>query len=805
MALPLGVLGQAAQESAVINSVTSKLTSYAEVHSVEKAYLQFDKPYYAVGDTIYFKAYITLGPQHKLSALSGILYADLIAPDNKIYRTLRLPVVSGTTHGDFDLPDSLKAGTYLVRAYTQWMRNEGDDGLFERSFNIGSSAPKQISESGKAASGTGKVTITKKPDVQFLPEGGSLINGNLSKMAFKAVGPNGLGLDIKGTITDDTETEVCTFSSSHLGMGEFVFVPRAGRVYTANIAFAGGATGSVILPKAVDNGYTMTVNDADADTIRLRITAGANTPAEKLSLVVQSGGVVYYAAERQSGGRMFTAVIPKSKFPSGIAQFTLFSQAGEPLNERLVFVNNNDRLKLNVKVSAKIHVTRQKMTVELSAKDQSGKPSTGSFSVALIDENAVPADSLGENTILTDLLLASDMKGTIEQPGYYFTDHDKKCQADLDLLMLTQGYRHFSWKKILSDKQTPLAYQVEKSIQISGNVTRHKKPAAGAKITILSNRGGFFMMDTVADNEGKFAFKDLVFGDSTKFIVQSKVPKGQNAVMLELDTILAPRPGFKFDLPAEEVAKDMPVYLAHQKQFQDEQRKNGINAHAIMLKEVVVRDKKFFTKHSKNMNGAGNADMVLTGDDLKNVFGPTLSSALMEKTAPYIDFKYGVPFKRMRPSGPMLIMVDGVEMDSRYFNDINPESIQSMEIMVSPNFATMYASYAKAGSGIIEITTKRASEYVYQRYTPGVIAYHPQGLYKAREFYSPQYDNPKTNQKISDFRSTIYWNPNVVTDKDGKATFSYFNSDNKGTYRMTIEGIDAEGNLGRRVYRYVVE
>jgi hypothetical protein len=110
-----------------------------------------------------------------------------------------------------------------------------------------------------------------------------------------------------------------------------------------------------------------------------------------------------------------------------------------------------------------------------------------------------------------------------------------------------------------------------------------------------------------------------------------------------------------------------------------------------------------------------------------------------------------------------------------------------------------------AGGGLI-ITTKHASKLKeYYRYAPGVITYMPKGFYKAREFYSPQYDNPPTNQKMADLRSTIYWNPNIITDKDGKAAFSYFNADGKGAYRIIIEGIDADGNLGRKVLRYKVE
>ena len=88
--------------------------------------------------------------------------------------------------------------------------------------------------------------------------------------------------------------------------------------------------------------------------------------------------------------------------------------------------------------------------------------------------------------------------------------------------------------------------------------------------------------------------------------------------------------------------------------------------------------------------------------------------------------------------------------------------------------------------------------------SPGVYSFTPAGFYKAKEFYSPQY-NVADASKAPDNRTTIYWNPNVVTDSGGNGAVSFFNADGTGTYRVVIEGIDGDGNLGRQVYRYKVE
>ena len=112
----------------------------------------------------------------------------------------------------------------------------------------------------------------------------------------------------------------------------------------------------------------------------------------------------------------------------------------------------------------------------------------------------------------------------------------------------------------------------------------------------------------------------------------------------------------------------------------------------------------------------------------------------------------------------------------------------------------------RGDAGLLIVTTKTGKpDYSYQRYAPGVVNYMPKGYARVREFYSPQYDNPRTNAQLPDLRSTIYWNPHVATDKDGQASFEYFNADGKGNYRVVIEGIDGKGELGRKVFRYKVE
>src|SRR6185437_1605319 len=481
-----------------------------------KVYLQLDKNYYAAGDDIWFKAYVTMGSRHELSQISGVLNVELIdIGKGLVEQSVKLPVINGLTWGDFKLPDTLKEGLYAIRAYTRWMRNAGAGYFFDKTITVGNAIvqnvltknevkhikQKQQPAAQKIASG--------KIDIQFFPEGGALIYGLASRVAFKAVGSDGLGKNIKGVVVDDQNHEIVQFSARHLGMGAFNLLPVKDKTYKAIITLPDGSVNTVSLPLPSVSGYALQIKDADSLNIEVRIEASRDLVQANrgISLVAQSGNQVYYAATSKSMSASFFALIPKSKFAPGIVQFTVFSSNGEPLNERLVFIENNDHLKLSI-AAGEVFSPRGKMEINFSAKDQQGRPVFGNFSVAVVDETKAPVNEAAESSIFSSLLLTSDIRGYIEQPGYYFTAN-KQANADLDILMLTQGYHRFEWKQILANTAPPIVYPPEASLGITGYLkTLRGKPVPNGKISLLSANQGFFMRDTVSNSSGYFAFKN---------------------------------------------------------------------------------------------------------------------------------------------------------------------------------------------------------------------------------------------------------------------------------------------------------
>jgi len=370
---------------------------------------------------------------------------------------------------------------------------------------------------------------------------------------------------------------------------------------------------------------------------------------------------------------------------------------------------------------------------------------------------------------------------------------------------MTQGYRRFAWKQIMADSFAPLAFKSEKTLDISGHIkTPGGKPVVKGKVTILSTTGGMFLLDTVTDEQGAFAFKNLVFRDSVKFVIQARNAKDGKNVEIDLDGVspqIVTTNKNAGDIEVNVNSTLMP-YLQNSKTQYDDFLKYGLANKTIMLKGVTISDKKkSIAPNSDNLNGAGNADQVITSDKLEAC--ATLTQCLLGK-AYFITFRNGMAYSNRSPNTPMLVVLDGMSMDDFNLDDLSASDVSSVEVLRSIAYSAIYGS--RATGGVLVITTKRGGEdNSYKSYAPGIMTYYPKGYYKAREFYAPKYDDPKTNTRVADLRTTIFWEPNIITDKDGRSAVSFFNADGRGTYRAVIEGIDADGNIGRQVFRYKVE
>ena len=865
-----------------------KMEKYNQKNLQEKVHLHLDKPYYAIGDDIWFKAYVVNTLDGHPSNISNILHVELINEADSIKRQLLLPLTGGVTWGDFKLADSLSEGNYRIRAYTQWMRNAGPEFVFDKTIKIGNAWANKVFtkasfaytkennaqkvntvlkfsdkegkpyinqevsyvvqlnfrnvEKGKATTDQngevnfafvspaasmgqpGKITATLSlPEkqkvtkvvpitatsntitVQFFPEGGNLVNNIPSKIGIKAVGSDGRGKDVSGVIVDQAGAEVTTFSSSYLGMGALILNPQPDKTYTAIIRHEDGSEQKVSLPKSQPSGYVLSVNNLDDTKIQASILLSDDLIGNgELKLVAQNQGNVYAVARIKSDKQITKLFIPKKDLPSGIIQLTLFNQADNPVAERLVFVRNAaETINLQVSTAKKEYKPREKVNLDLHAV-LGDEPVAGSFSVAVTNNAVVKPDLENESNIFSNLLLTSDLPGYIENPNYYFLDNNANRLKELDNLLLTQGWRRFSWKNVINNNEPIIRFQPEKSLVISGTLLNLSgKPIAKGKVLLFSSSGGVMALDTLSDEKGRFTFDNLVFSDSIKFVVQGRTEKNKKNTEVKLDLVpgmVVTRNKNTGDITVN-VNEAISSYVQKSENYFDELTKRGTLQRTILLKEVNVVEKKNPAKNSSNLNGAGRADAIITADQLGTCL--TLEQCLQGRVAG-LTFYNGAPYlTRSGGRHPMLIILDGMQVDGDFIDVINIHDVETVEVLKSGANLTIYGS--QGGGGVLIITTKRGGgNYNYSNYAPGITTVSPQGFSYSREFYSPTYDTA-TASSAPDLRTTIYWNPSIITDTAGKAKLSYFNSDETGTYRVLVEGINALGQLARAEYTYEVK
>jgi len=781
---------------------------------VEKVHLHLDKEYYTSGDTIWLKGYTVRGAKHELSDLSGVLNVELINNNKVIIRRIKLSIEKGLTQGDIALPDTLPQGNYVVRAYTKWMQNFGPEFFFNKKIRLVNFVNRREKEIIKPTA--------ENIDVQFLPEGGTFINGVPSKIAFKAIGTNGLGVDIKGVIVDGRGEEVVAFSSSRLGMGVLRLIPEAGKKYSARIIYRNNKTTSVDLPEAASNGYALAVENSQGENVRVTIAAGGDKNTNNLTLIAHAGGHIYFAGKPEPAKTKAALIIPRKLFPSGIVQFVLLSADGDPLNERSAFVQNPDQLKLDIRSNASYSI-HEKVTVELSAKTNDGQPTSGSFSVSVINENDSPSDQDVHHTILTNLLLTSDISGLVEQPGYYFNNVNEKTSADLDVLMLTQGYHRFEWKKLANSEIPDIKYPVENDLTVSGKVLIGSKPVVDGKVSLLSPLGGA-ILDTITNEQGRFSFDKLFFIDGSEIVIQARTSKGKDNVSLQLDMEEIPQISELPDTDREPLSLS---YLNNAGRIYNEKRKYGmINGNnAIILNEVkivgdpVEQEKKSALAYSSNLNGPGNADQVIYPDHLLTGCTNLVSCLVGRLTGVQrVDSGGNQFFVSQRTSKfgnatsirfAMGVIYNGMfinaEQTVSFLERLNINDVSAIEVLRSAPLLATYGS--RGGNGLLIITTKHGVstnlDVLYSgKKSTNLLRLNAAGFYNSRQFYSPKY-TPSTEQK-PDLRSTVYWNPSLQTDQQGKNSFEFINTDKTGNYNIIIEGIDQAGRLGRQTYHYTV-
>lgn len=884
------------QDSISINTIVERTQVLLENYPIEKIHLHFDKPYYAIGDTLWFKTYLTSNMYDY--QLSKVAYVEVLNAKDSLMQIMRIPLTSHTGEGHLVLdPQWYGQSNYRFRAYTKWMANQNPAYFFNKVVPVGdvinnklhtsivyndrsngkdarTQAVLSLTDNAGRAIGNarlnwevrsgfetldggrgetdvmgniildingkdrellrnGQLHISVAPsrggdllvadfpmeealwdaDVQFFPEGGDLIAGVAKKVAFKAVGSDGRGLPVRGRVLDGSGAEAATFQDIHLGMGHFMLTPQAGQAYTAEVTFDNGTSRSFALPEVVAQGVNIAVLSSTGAQLQLAIVANeAYFQANKdkgLYLIAQSNGVLCYGAQALLRGATVNVNLPKERFPLGIAQVTLFTSDGVPVSERLVFVDAKQPINIAVSTDKTAYTAKEAVNLELATLNN-GTPTMGLYSVAVTDETKVPYDENDEITILSNLLLTSDLTGYIEKPNYYFTgDFEAKREA-LDALLITQGYRRFSYEDLIAEQYPQVYFMPESGINISGTLRLNTGHPVNNGGLLLSIPDMTFRKDTYTDEQGRFLFEDLVFADSSRVTINARGNDNYRNMVITVDQSQFPGvdPNVRWPDAKLNIDRALEPYLANSR---NEYRTS------ILIDEVEVVARPSASVSHRDypaISGLGMADHNISPDRLRgcNVLLMCLQTALTGITYDsqsqlfYITRDYNAGGRI-----PVQFFINGMAVDVHSLNSIMPSEILGIEIFLRDELGIV--SRTHQNNGVVSIYTAtehkaapRMSLAEIEALLPksNVVDLTPLGYIAKRSFYAPKYDTPE-RRATNDIRTTVYWNPNIQTDEEGKASMTFYNADGRGTYRVVVEGFDDEGNLGRAVYRYTVQ
>lgn len=803
-------------QDAFIKDFERSINNYNNNNPIEKVYLHIDKDILTSGEKVWYSAYVTLGAHHEYSLASKVLHVDLIGPQNNIVVSQTQKLVEGKSKGVLNLPKKLPSGNYQLRSYTNWMRNYDDAFFFTKKLKI----------IDKESHTTVVKGDNPKLDVQFLPEGGYAVNNLTGIMAFKTVGEDGLGKSIKGSVVDSNNKPVAFIKTLQDGAGFFPFKPKAGEKYTALLD--NGI--SYEIPKALDEGYVITARN-NKKTIKVKVQASEGLQKKSFYIVGHVRNKKYYQGKFKFGvNPVINFEISKTKIPSGVMTLTLFDEDKKPWCERLVFVNNQEELVIHTELYNTNRTNslkkRDSLVLGIKVTDTEGRPVSANLSVAVTDVGQVVKDRHSKN-ILTYLLLESEIKGHIEKPALLFENSNRNTIQNLDLVMLTHGWRKFNWREIWDPSLNIVkTFPFAKGLPVSGTVKGQSNRAltnSTIKIFAKSKTDVFKSYTTKTDDKGVFLINDLNLNDSIQIAINAY---DHNERPIKIRTEFEDRTDRALPLPRHNG-------IGHYGSLQDRAYlKGSLNRrkedsifnfkNVTRLNEVVVTQKRVekekrtspsahgvtpdatvYMKDSYALDfiqllarvpgvrviGAGdNARVSIRGGgaplwvlDGFPVSTPTSSIGQGIST----DSNKGIAEQGVRSRAPRAIP-PGIK-------NLNPFDVERMEVIKGAS-ASFYGS--RAGDGVILVYTKKVGSWEASANVDLSHGHTIFGHAATKEFYSPQYGKKQLAHNLPDHRATLYWNPSITTDGNGKALVPFFNSDIAKEIQVDVQGLSVYGIPG---------
>jgi len=776
--------------------VDSMLKVYSEQFPQQKVYIHSDKDIYRAGDTIWFNASLLAG--FRLTNNSKNFYVELIDKEGKIAQRKVYPIIESSAAGFFDIPENSTPSDFYIRGYTTWMLNFDTSYISQKQIQV-------LDKNGKGPTAKATAAAPTTTNIQFLPEGGNLVNDLESVVAYKADNNFGLPVKAKGNIVNNKGAVVTTFTSEHDGMGTFKLTPVAGETYSAVWTDETGKQQTTPLPAAKNQGVVMHVSAVGKKKVyTLSRTSEVPEDWKSVYIVAQLDHEKIYRAKVLLDNVLFTSgAISTDNLPTGILEITVFSQNWEPLAERIVMVNNNNYM-FNAKVNTpEINTNiRAKNTIEVEVPDTL----LSNLSIAVTDGGL--GQLKNQDNIISRMLLTGDIKGFVYNPTYYFSNTSDSVTNHLDLVMLTHGWRRYNWSDLVKGKTPALKFPQDEYLRLDAKVFGIS-PASPLRsdeelmAIVVGRDSAKHFLRVPKTGKTEFSTGDAMFFDTIQVYYQfTKDPKLKDRATVMFDNNFYKGPK-KIDMLATPwYLQNTDTSILNRTKFLADQIAkfgNKFDGKGNVLQTVTVKTRpkskleQLDEKYASGMfKGSDGFSFDFTGDDA-NYAQDVLTYLQGRVPGLQISTGGGTAAVTWRGSNTSLFL-DEMNVDVDQILNIPVADIAYVKVLRPP----FMGAIGGGSGGAIAIYTRKGGDV---QPTPGkglnrsLVA----GYSLSKQFYSPDYSSRSASSDVvADYRSTLYWEPAIFTGPGRqKVKIEFYNNDITKSYRVILEGINEIGQLVR--------
>ena len=756
-----------------LRNITGKFSRFCKSVPFEDIYLHSDKDVYMAGEYLWFSTYLFDRQSSSLSSGSSYAYIELLNSENQPVSQVRIRLENGTGSGGLILPDSLSNGDYTLRAYTNWMKNFLPDGCFMKTIKIYN----LFSEKHVWTKDAVNPTDNAVSEIYFFPEGGRIMSGFKNKVGLRVCNKRGQEKGCKGFLTDQSSDTLITINVDSTGIGSFEFIPVTGKNYRLK---ADNGKSIFFLPVIYETGYALHVNNSEKNYLELTINADQISVSRNINwvyLIIQSNGKILFSIKEILIEKSTRIAVPSEILNPGINQIIVFDSGTNPVCERYVYKPFPDLQNINIKTADKFG-RREKINLEIDLDTNLISPA--GFSNYSLSVSALGAT--GRSFEISDyLILGNELKigkGPIEKPINLWSSPLKS----IDDFLLTIKSNWIDWGKIMSEKLPVVKYNFEKNGRFLSGIIKNQSnnETSKNKLIFLSVPGKIPVFKyAVVDSENRFSFFIRDNEHPKDMIIQPADFKNNYSLIIESPFFERyPEPAIFIDTTRISFTDDIIKWSINYQV----NKIYGISSidDSIKSDEILPKQIRFYGKPDQSLIMSDYINLPV----MQEVFFELIPGVIIKTNKSKYGFYILDPLTRRIKDNMPALFVDGVIIDdpSAIIN-LDPELVEEIDI-IKNEYIVGFVTF----SGIINVITK-AGDFSNVPLPRNAVRIRYRDRDYGFKFKYPDYSSDdKKNDRIPDFRNTLYWNPDLKPDKNGKILIDIATSDFISDYEINLQG-----------------